>query len=82
MAIQSLRSRRFLRATLRDPAVSDLLLEMETVVQRWHAEHPTSEREAFDRMQVMRSLDFAWEKSRSILHPTSDVSETSGQVST
>jgi hypothetical protein len=36
-----------------------LLDESAAVVRRWREQHPTGEREAFDRMQRMRSLEFA-----------------------
>jgi hypothetical protein len=36
-----------------------LLDESATVVRRWHEQHPTGEREAFDRMQLMQSPGFA-----------------------
>jgi hypothetical protein len=29
------------------------------VVGRWHEQHPTGEREAFDRMNLLRSPEFA-----------------------
>ncbi len=42
-----------------DARVAKLLDESVAVVRRWHAQHPTAEREAFDRMQRMRSRQFA-----------------------
>ena len=56
---QSRASRRFFRDVVRDARVMRLLDESATVVSRWHEQHRTGEREAFDRMQRMRSLDFA-----------------------
>lgn len=52
-------SRRFFRDIVRDARVMRLLDESATVVRRWHEQHPTGEREAFDRMQLMRSPEFA-----------------------
>jgi cyanate lyase len=46
--------------------VAALLTKMEAVVQRWHAQHATGEREAFERMNVMRSLEFARERARKV----------------
>ncbi len=56
---QSRTSRRFFRGIVRDVRVAKLLDESVAVVRRWHAQHPTGEREAFDRMQRMRSRQFA-----------------------
>jgi tetratricopeptide (TPR) repeat protein len=52
-------SRRFFRDLVRDGRVTQLLDESVAVVRRWHEQHPTGEREAFDQMQRMRSRQFA-----------------------
>ena len=52
-------SRRFFRALLRDARVSRLLEEIGEVEERWRRQHPTGEREAFDRMMLMRAPEFA-----------------------
>lgn len=56
---QSRVSRRFFRDVIRDARVVRLLDESVAVVRRWHEQHRTGEREAFDRMRVMRSTEFA-----------------------
>jgi tetratricopeptide (TPR) repeat protein len=56
---QSPVARRFFRDVMRDARVVRLLDESVAVVRRWHAQHPTGEREAFDCMRVMRSPEFA-----------------------
>ena len=56
---QSRASRRFFRDLVRDARVARLLDESVAVVRRWHEQHPTGEREAFDQMQRMRSRHFA-----------------------
>jgi hypothetical protein len=56
---QSRVARRFFRDVMRDARVVRLLDESVAVVRRWHAQHPTGEREAFDRMQEMRAPEFA-----------------------
>jgi tetratricopeptide (TPR) repeat protein len=56
---QSRATRRFFRDIVRDARVMRLLDETATVVCRWHEQHATGEREAFDRMQLMRSRQFA-----------------------
>ena len=56
---QSRISRRFFRDVIRDAHVMRLLDESAAVVRRWHEQHQTGEREAFDRMQRMRSREFA-----------------------
>jgi len=56
---QSRASRRFFRDVVHDARVMRLLDESAAVVRRWHEQHRTGEREAFDRMQCVRSLEFA-----------------------
>lgn len=56
---QSRVSRRFFRDVIRDARVVWLLDESVAVVRRWHEQHRTGEREAFDRTRVMRSPEFA-----------------------
>jgi len=36
-----------------------LLTEADEVVQRWHEQHRTGDREAFDRMNTMHTIEFA-----------------------
>ncbi len=59
LARQSAASRRFFREVLSDARVVRLLEESAEVVRRWEEEHRTGKREAFDRMQLMRSRKFA-----------------------
>lgn len=56
---QSAASRGFFREVVNDPRVARLLEESADVVRRWHEERRPGEREAFDRMQLMRSRPFA-----------------------
>lgn len=56
---QSRVARRFFRDVVRDARVVRLLDESAAVVRRWHEQHRTGEREAFDRMQRMHSREFA-----------------------
>ena len=56
---QSRASKRFFRALVREPRVVGLLDEIVAVAQRRSAQHPTGEREAFDRMMLMHSREFA-----------------------
>ena len=56
---QSQASRRFFRDIMGDARVERLLDEIATVVSRWYEQHRTGDREAFDRMQLMRSSEFA-----------------------
>jgi hypothetical protein len=59
-------SLRFFRGVAARPEVASLLDEVEAVVQRRREQHPTGEREAFDRMTRMRTLPFAEERARQI----------------
>jgi hypothetical protein len=56
---QSRGSRRFFRDLVRDARVARLLDDSVAAVRRWHEQHPTGGREAFDQMQRMRSRQFA-----------------------
>ena len=53
------RSNRFFKRFLEQPRVSELLAEIEEVRKRWHDQHRTGEREAFDRMHQMQTPEFA-----------------------
>ena len=59
-------SRAFFKRILNAPTTKALLTEAQEVVQRWHEEHRTSKREAFDRMQQMRSVAFAREVAEQV----------------
>ena len=52
-------SKRFFRALVRDPRMVGLLDEIVAVVQRRSKQHPTGERESFERMTLMHSREFA-----------------------
>ena len=56
---QSRVARRFFRDVVRDARVVRLLDESAAVGRRWHEQHRTGEREAFVRIQRMRSREFA-----------------------
>jgi tetratricopeptide (TPR) repeat protein len=53
----------FFRDVLAGPDVAGLLKEIEAVVLRWHVQHRTGEREAFDWMNLMHSVPFAEERA-------------------
>jgi len=59
-------SLRFFKGIATRPSVTSLLKEAEDVVQRWHEQHRSGGREAFDRMNEMRSIDFARNQSRAL----------------
>lgn len=61
------RSRRFFRRVLSEPQVTSLLDEMEKVKERWHDQHRSGDREAFDRMRHMQRPDFATQEARKII---------------
>ena len=66
LAQQSRGSKKFFRAVAGHPRVDELLKEVKEVVKRWHAQHPTGEREAFDRMQLMHTPEFARAEARAV----------------
>ncbi len=63
---QSRASKRFFRDLVRDPRVAGLLDEIVAVVQRRTKQHPTGEREAFERMTLMHSREFANAEARKL----------------
>ena len=63
---QSRAAKRFFRAVVRDPRVVLLLDESIEIVRRWKQEHSTGERAAFDRMQLLRSRQFANAEARKL----------------
>ena len=60
---QSRSSRRFIERLVRDPGVAALLSEIEAAVERRQKQQPTGEREAVDRINRMRTAEFAREKA-------------------
>jgi tetratricopeptide (TPR) repeat protein len=64
---QSRRAKKFFRDFVRHPQADALLTESMEVVVRWNAQHPTGEREAFDRMQLMHTPEFARNEARAIM---------------
>ncbi|PRQ05689.1 tetratricopeptide repeat protein [Enhygromyxa salina] len=59
-------SRAFFKRILNAPTTQALLTEVEEVEQRRHEQHRTGQREAYDRMQQLRSLEFAREVAEQV----------------
>jgi tetratricopeptide (TPR) repeat protein len=59
-------SLRFFGKVVRRSNVASLLEEIEAVVERWHEQHRTGQREAFERMNLMHTEAFAEERAREI----------------
>lgn len=59
-------SLRFFGRVVTRREVAGLLEEVEAVVERWHEQHRTGEREAFERMNLLRSEAFAQERAGEI----------------
>ena len=66
LARQPRSSRAFFKAILKAPTTREILSEAEEVVQRRGEQHPTGERDAFDRMMHMRSIEFAHEAAERV----------------
>lgn len=60
------RSRRYFKCVLSHPQAATLLEEMEKVVERWHDQRRTGEREAFDRMNHMKTPEFARQEAEKL----------------
>jgi len=58
------RARTFLKRLLKDTHAAALLDEIQDVKKRWHEQHRTEEREAFDRMRLMESPQFARQEAK------------------
>ncbi len=67
LARLSRRSRGFFKAIFKAPTTRALLAEVEQVATRRRAQHATHDREAFDRMMRMRSMEFAHEAAERVL---------------
>jgi hypothetical protein len=61
------RARTFLKRLLKDTHAAALLDEIQDVKKRWHEQHRTDERDAFDRMKHMKSPQFARQEGEKLL---------------
>ncbi|MCG6880434.1 MAG: tetratricopeptide repeat protein [Deltaproteobacteria bacterium] len=61
------RARRFFKGAVKNGRVGALLNEMDLVIRRWREQHPTGEREAFDRMNLMQKQEFARQEAQELL---------------
>ena len=63
---QTPESRDFFNRIMRMPRIEAMLDEIKNVIRRWHHQHRTEHREAFDRMQQMRTPEYAREQAREL----------------
>ncbi|EFK08112.1 conserved hypothetical protein [delta proteobacterium NaphS2] len=61
------RACRFFKGVVKNGRVGALLNEMDLVIRRRHEQHPTGEREAFDRMTQMQEQEFARQEAQELL---------------
>jgi len=61
------RARRFFKGVVKNGRVGALLNEMDLIIRRWREQHPTGEREAFDRMNRMQKQEFARQEAQELL---------------
>jgi tetratricopeptide (TPR) repeat protein len=59
---------KFFRELMKSPQVAGMLQEIEHVRRRWDKQAPTGTREAFDRMNEMKSVKFAEARAKEIVH--------------
>jgi tetratricopeptide (TPR) repeat protein len=64
---QGRKTRDFFKGMVENGRVGALLNEMDLVVRRWRDQHPTGEREAFDRMRQMQQPEFARQEAQELL---------------
>ena len=60
---QSRKSKQFFQALLKQPRIAALTRETGDLVNKWHTKHPAPERAVFDRMQHIRSFEFAQQEA-------------------
>jgi hypothetical protein len=60
------KSRTFFKRLLKEPRAAELLDEIGTVIRRWREQHRTGEREAFDRMNFMKTPEFARQEAEKL----------------
>lgn len=58
---------RFFKSIAENRRVVELLNEMDSLIRRRHGQHPTGEREAFDRMQQMQKPEFARQEAQELV---------------
>ena len=82
LAEQSPKSKRFFRKVLRDPAVAALLAEKQQATERWVGPRDSGGewRAAFDRLQLMKSPEFAREQAESLFAPALGTRSKSGST--
>ena len=64
---QGRRTRGFFKGMVENGRVGALLNEMDLLIRRWHDQHPTGEREAFDRMRQMQQPEFARQEAQELV---------------
>lgn len=60
-------AKKFFRDFVRHPRIDAVLNDIVEVAARRNAQHPTGEREAFDRMQLMQTPEFARNEARAAI---------------
>jgi hypothetical protein len=61
------RSRTFLKRVLKETCAAELLDEIQDVTKSWHEQRSTHDREAFERMNLMKSPEFARKESEKLV---------------
>ncbi len=52
---------------LNQPSIAALIHESQDLANKWFEHHPASERTVFNRMQRMRSLEFAQQEAAKLM---------------
>ena len=63
---QSRRSKKFFQALLKNPRIAALIQESEDLANKWHTSKPKPKRKVFDRMQHIRSFEFAQQQAEKL----------------
>lgn len=64
---QGRKTRAFFQNMVQNGKAGALFNEMDAVVRRWHAQHSTRDREAYDRMMQMQRPEFARQEAHELL---------------
>jgi tetratricopeptide (TPR) repeat protein len=70
---QSRKSKKFFQTLLEQPRIISLIQESEDLADKWQTQNPTPKRNVFDRMQRIRSFEFAQGEAGKLGKEISDI---------
>ncbi len=71
---QSRKSKQFFQALLKQPRIAAVIRESGELTNQWHAQRPTPESAVFDRIQRIRSFEFAQQEAGKLAEEMAEIS--------